>query len=153
MIAIVALGGLFIAVWRTRPVQIAWHTWRMESAYSDHTSQTPESIGGLSAIDVGEEFERFEHHRMQLVRLGVVAERRYTIRHVTSPTAESKHLLRRLFDEPPPSIFWEANYPDPPGPQGLTLWCWAKDATAWDEYIAARNVPDYRERFMGNEKE
>jgi hypothetical protein len=32
----------------------------------------------------------------------------------------------------------------------LTVWCWSHgDIEAWDTFIAARDVPDYRERFMG----
>lgn len=37
-----------------------------------------------------------------------------------------------------------------PEPMELTVWCYPEDADAWDQFVAAHDVPDYQSRFMAN---
>jgi hypothetical protein len=147
IIAIVMSVVAMIGILRSRPVQIAWHRWRMDAARQTHYSQPGEIVGDMRALEYGRDWSNYEEHRSALVQLGAAAERHYTFQHILSPTDESRHLLRALFDSAPPSIEWTAPHPDPPAPQTLTVWCWLEHSDDWDSYIAARDVPNYAELF------
>ena len=105
--------------------------------------------GELLAYGNADAYERYDYHRQKLVNLGAAVERHYRFNHLRVHTEECKHFSRLLLSGPHPDcIDFESPYPDKPEPMSLTVWCNPADASAWDDFIAKHDVPDYRQRFM-----
>lgn len=106
--------------------------------------------GDLRGYTLGPEWEAYEFHRQQLVKLGEVRELRFVMIFLPMGTAEARHFIRRRLSSPqaPSSIDW--SFPDTggPAPIDLTVWCYRKDQAAWQEFIESHDVLDYRSKFM-----
>lgn len=146
---VVLLAGVVLVV-RSRTFQIAYHKWQMQRAYDATWGKAPDvQQDGLVGYTVGDSYERYEHHRQQLVELGHIVRKRYTFEHILATTEESEHLSRKLLTgECPPHIDFVSPYPEEPAPMKLTVWCYPENAKDWDDFVARHDRPDYREVFM-----
>jgi hypothetical protein len=89
----------------------------------------------------------FGHHLDRLVRFGQIQHAQYQLKYLEVNTPEGDDLLRTLSHLP--AIHW---WISPFWADGqkviLEVWMEPSDAWAWDEFIAERDVPDYRAKFL-----
>jgi hypothetical protein len=126
------------------PFQIRYNEWQMRRAWYETYEKLPDvHHDRLAGYTLGESAQRYEYHRQRLVALGAVRELHYHFRHVKSGT-EASHQLSKLLvrQECPTHIDFESPYTDKPEPMELTVWCFSRDADAWERFIADHDLPD-----------
>ena len=94
-------------------------------------------------------WERMSGHLDGLVASGEAVKREYRLKHLAKFSAEPHHLGGVPSSQGLNSIMviGQSSH-DPSSQAAFTVWCWKKDAAAWDNFVAEHDVPDYRERFM-----
>jgi hypothetical protein len=156
LIAVAGFVFLVAGVFAYRPLQIAYHRWQMERgrAYSNGEDAGfgagfllwTDAVDGITGANM-----HFEHHLKRLAELGTIRHKVYRLRHVErGPGAEdgsyvfvfAKHVCRL------PCLRATSPMPDKPRPMVLEVYNEWPDSAAWDEFVAAHDVPDFRERFM-----
>ena len=117
----------------------AEHRLAMDAAWKEYLSEA-DNINGLVALQNEEALTRFQYHRDELVRLGILARRTYVFRHIQGTTGDARKFLRLIQAKKcPPSIYWES--PHRPGALQLILWCEMRNAQVWDRFVATHDVP------------
>ncbi len=146
-----AVAVLTVLTITSPPIQIAYHRWQMERAWSDAFAEPDPSVNGEVAYTLGESYKAYERHRQRLVELGAVCELHYVLENVLARTDEGRHFatLWTSFNCPP-CIDCTAPFPDAPEPTQLNVWCYPEDVAGWDAFVAEHDVSDYRERYMSD---
>lgn len=149
---LIVVGGIVVV--NLRAFQLRYYKWQMERAHQAYLGPKTTS-GGFVVVNVPDAaVERYERYRQKLVELGGITERHYSCRHLRVRTDESEHFTRLLVSGRCPNhVDFSSPYPDKPEPLQLTVWCWNRDASAWDHFVAEHDVADYHERFIGRDKE
>jgi hypothetical protein len=146
LFAAVIVLAVFLLV-RSPFFQIGYHNRQMQHAWK--ASMVDLDGGPIFDDSHARSRELYEYHRQRLIELGAACELHYTMRHLQSPTEESQHFLRSLYPPTAPELI-DFSSPHPPTvePMKLTIWCFIEHADACDRFVAERDLPDYRSRFM-----
>jgi hypothetical protein len=140
-LTIAAIGTVLcvavILVAANRPIRLAYHSWRMNSAWDtvlrdlSRNGQTTDPRPLLA----------FEHHKKALVQLNYLQERTIRLKHIAVPSPQSKALWKSLMEasEESPLITmqgYEANTVD-----AVILCGRPEDNDAWEVLIAKHDRP------------
>lgn len=150
-----ALGAIAIIGACSSRVQVAYHQFQMRRAWEKTFAQPDADFDGFVTYTLGDTYERYIYHRQELVELGVVTELTYQFQHINYPSAESSDFWKALFSPNRPDCidFQSPQSNDDPEPMQLTVWCYLRDAPAWDAFIQERDSEDYAERFIQQDAE
>ncbi len=150
-IYVLAVFGVVAArfIVASHEIQVGYHKWKMQRSYDSFMAEVVSSPDVSRGVIGDGEYLVYEYHRQQLVDLGVVSETNYRFKHILNPSAASRHLSKLLFSSRRPDCI-DLSLPSliEPKPLNLTVWCYVKHHAEWEELIAARDIPNYEERFM-----
>lgn len=128
---------------------VRYHDWLMRAYQARDLAQLPvPRSDGLNELENGSDARAYEFHRDRLVELGAVARLEFRFRHLHRRTPEGSDLIRSLYQAAPAHIDWQSPVSEVLHPVELTVWCYQGDASAWEAFVADRDVVDYTERFM-----
>lgn len=130
-------------------VRVAYHRYEMERHYKAAYETVSDMGGGLAGYELGDSYQKFEHHRDKLVKLGVLDANVYVLRFLIGGTHERRHFWRLICGaECPPNVEVVGDPQVAGQPWKITVWCWPDSSAKWDEYIAKRDTAAYRDEFM-----
>ena len=134
--------------------KVSYHKRKMKQAFEDRFGPLDEvASNGLVGYSEGEATERYEFHRKQLVELGAVFKLDYNLNYLSRPSDEgshfTKHFMVTMHDH---CIDYRCPSPSKVQPMALTVWVYPEQKKLWDDLVAERDVPNYREKYM-TEKE
>ena len=133
-----------VVVVRSSSVQIRYHEWQMQRAWNETYGKPPDvQHDELAGYTLGESHERYQYHRQRLVALGAVRELHYRFGHILSGTEASRQLSELLVSHQCPThIDFKSPYTDKPEPMELTVWCFLRNADAWETFMAEHDRAD-----------
>lgn len=125
-----------------RAVQVRYYRWQMWRAWDQAYGGPKGMEDGFVVVHVrGGAEERYKYYRQKLCALGAIVERHYVLRHIWTRTDDGKQFTRLLVSRSCPNyIDFESPYPDKSEPMQVTVWCWPRDASAWDEFIRKHDI-------------
>lgn len=134
---------------RFNELQVGYHRWKMQRSHDSFMAEVISSRDVSRGIIPDGEYQEYEYHRQQLVDLGVVSETTYHFNHILHPSDASHHLSKLFFSSRSPDCI-DLSLPSlvEPQPMEMTVWCYGVDKPEWESLIAARDIPNYTERFM-----
>ena len=157
MIVAAVAALLIVAFWK--PLLIAHHRHEMISTrdriLANCNKPTPwERLYGRVFIPSDRCVEEWgllghhEYHMLQLARLGDLQCRKFVLKHVLSPSSEEMELWRQVREAFRDNIDYISEVPHSPKPMTISVCDRPERIAQWERFLADRDVPDFRERFM-----
>lgn len=146
LLAVLLIGvGVCMTVFR-RPLTIAYHTWRMDAAYStifgDSEPFTDDiAVYDVTGIDVDAVLSNYQLHRTALVELGALSHVTAHFSHLGSDGSHSRlnvrtEFLKRMWVEFPGHKHY---YLAPDGT--FETWAPVAEQSKWEEFVEREAVP------------
>lgn len=142
-----AIVGLVLGLLNTKGIRIQYHLWRFKVAHNQIWSGNSVNEGGglVSYTVPNGAIENYDYHRDQLVDLGYLFYRRYTMDKL-QPNEDAVEAFNKLLLN-----MWPSMHPPPALPAAASsipgvwdFWGRVQDQKMWDNFFATNNVSEFQ---------
>lgn len=133
-----------------------YHQREMLKAWNEMYEDKPEPFWANILIRESDPFERFEYylerfeyHRDELVRLGVIIERNVVLKHIQADSSQERHFYAILYlGRCPRIVDFKDCSTNSDNAMQCRIWFYLEDQRDWNVFIQEHDVPDYNEKFI-----
>jgi hypothetical protein len=140
-----------LILWQTPTVKIAYYDWRMRSNYDkafNDDNFTAILLRKIGWYDFSKTHDTYEHHRDRLVELEAITIVFFQFQHIGAATEESRHIWNQVTGPDAPPMVDGAGLASSNLPYDITVWSHNEHAEAWRQFLASKDIPDYRTHHL-----